>query len=39
MPEERTPLGVGSTLGRRLVWLTLAVAAVVAILGAVQGTP
>ncbi len=40
MPEERTPLERRlDSLGHRLVWLTLAVAAVVAALGAVQGAP
>ena len=40
MPEERTPLERRlDALGRRLVWLTLAVAAVVAALGAIQGAP
>jgi P-type Ca2+ transporter type 2C len=38
--EERTPLERRlDALGRRLVWLALAVAALVAILGAVQGAP
>jgi P-type Ca2+ transporter type 2C len=40
MPEERTPLERRlDALGHRLVWLTLAVAAVVATLGAIQGAP
>jgi Ca2+-transporting ATPase len=38
--EERTPLERRlDALGRRLVWLALGVAALVAILGAVQGAP
>jgi len=38
--EERTPLERRlDALGRRLVWLALAVAALVAILGTVQGAP
>ena len=38
--EERTPLERRlDSLGRRLVWLALGVAALVAILGAVQGAP
>jgi Ca2+-transporting ATPase len=38
--EERTPLERRlDTLGRRLVWLSLGVAALVATLGAVQGAP
>jgi Ca2+-transporting ATPase len=38
--EEETPLERRlDALGRRLVWLTLAIAAVVALLGAVQGAP
>ena len=38
--EERTPLERRlDSLGHRLVWLTLAVAALVSILGAVQGAP
>jgi P-type Ca2+ transporter type 2C len=40
MPEERTPLERRlDALGHRLVWLTLAVATVVATLGAIQGAP
>jgi P-type Ca2+ transporter type 2C len=40
VPEERTPLERRlDALGRRLVWLALAVAAAVAGLGALQGAP
>ena len=40
MREERTPLERRlDALGRRLVWLALSVAALVAGLGAIQGAP
>jgi Ca2+-transporting ATPase len=40
MPEEQTPLERRlDALGRRLVWVTLGVAAIVSLLGALQGAP